>query len=406
MQNLKKDFPILKRKVNGKPIVYLDNASTTQKPTAMLKALQNFYFTSNANIHRGIHTLSEEATEQFEMTRKKVATLIGARNSEEIIFTKNCTEAINCVAFSWGKQNITVGDEIIVSALEHHANLVPWQELAKEKKAILKIIPLTTDLTLDLDAYQKLLSKKTKLVCVTSQSNVTGTITPTKQITALAHAAGAKVLVDGAQSVGHSPISVYNIDCDFFTFSAHKMMGPTGVGVLYIKKEIANSMPPFMFGGEMVETVDQDTAAYRSGPWKFEAGTPNIADIIAFGASIDYIQKIGLKNIEKHTRELLTYAKKVFSKYSQVKIYSPTKIQDCNAVLSFAIPGVHPHDIATIFNNNGIAIRSGLHCAEPLMKRLDVNGTARLSFYVYNTKKDIDVAEKALRQVLKIFKIQ
>lgn len=405
MQNIKKDFPIFKRKINGKPLVYLDNASTTQKPTAMLKALQNFYATSNANIHRGIHTLSEEATAQYEDTRKKVAKLISAASAEEIIFTKNCTEAINCVAVAWGKENIHAGDEIIISTLEHHANLVPWQELAKEKKAILKIIPLTKDLTLDLDAYQKLLSPKTKLVCVTAQSNVTGTVNPVKKITALAHAAGAKVLVDGAQSVGHYPISVRDIGCDFFAFSAHKMMGPTGVGVLHIKKEIMATMPPFMFGGEMVETVNQDTAAYRSGPWKFEAGTPNIADVIAFGASINYIQKLGLKNIEKHTRELLAYAKKVFIKYPQVTLYSPASPKDCNGVLSFSVTGVHPHDIATIFNDYGIAIRSGLHCAEPLMQRLGVNGTARLSFYVYNTKKDIDAAEKALQKVLKTFKV-
>ena len=406
MQNIKKDFPILKRKINGKPLIYLDNASTTQKPAAMLKALLDFYTTSNANIHRGIHTLSEEATAQYEDTRKKAAKLIGAASAEEIIFTKSCTEAINCTAFSWGKKNIQSGDEIIVSALEHHANLVPWQELAKEKKAVLKIIPLTKDFILDLDAYQKLLSPKTKLVCITAQSNVTGTINPVKTITTMAHAVGAKVLVDGAQSVGHYPISVRDIDCDFFTFSAHKMMGPTGVGVLYIKKEIMATMPPFMHGGEMVESVNQDTATYRSGPWKFEAGTPNIADVVAFGATINYINKLGLKNIEKHSRELLAYAKKVFGKYPQVQLFSPSKNQDCGGVLSFAINGVHPHDIATIFNDNGIAIRSGLHCAEPLMQRLGVNGTARLSLYIYNTKKDIDVAEKALQKVLKIFKSQ
>jgi cysteine desulfurase/selenocysteine lyase len=406
MLNIKKDFTIFKRKINGKPLVYLDNASTTQKPQAMLSALQNFYTTSNANIHRGIHTLSEEATAKFEETRKKVATFIGAKNIEEIIFTKNCTESINCVAFSWGKRNINAGDEIIVSALEHHANLVPWQELAKEKKAVLKIIPLTSDLTLDLNAYQKLLSRKTKLVSITSQSNVTGTINPVKKITAMAHAVGAKVLVDGAQSVGHYPISVKDINCDFFAFSAHKMMGPTGVGVLYIKKEIMENMPPFMHGGEMVETVNQDSALYRSGPWKFEAGTPNIADVAAFGATIDYINKIGLKNIAAHNQELLVYAKKVFSAYPQIKLFSPAKPQDSAGVLSFSITGVHPHDIATIFNNEGVAIRSGLHCAEPLMLRLGVNGTARMSFYVYNTKKDIDVAEKALQKVLKTFKIK
>ena len=405
MKNIKKDFPILKRKINGKPLIYLDNASTTQKPTVMLNALQNFYTTNNANIHRGIHTLSEEATAQYENTRKKVAKFMGAASEEEVVFTKNCTEAINCVKYTWATQNISEGDEIIVSALEHHANLVPWQELAKQKKALLKIIPLTKDFKLDLEAYRQLLSPKTKLVCITAQSNVTGTINPVKQITAAAHTAGAKVLVDGAQSVGHYPISVRDIGCDFFTFSAHKMMGPTGVGVLYIKKEIINTIPPFIYGGEMVESVQQDAATYRSGPWKFEAGTPNIADIIAFGTSVEYINKLGLKNIEKHTRELLIYAKKILGKYKQVTIYSPTNPKDCNGVLSFSITGVHPHDIATIFNNEGIAIRSGLHCAEPLMTQLGVNGTARMSFYVYNTKKDIDVAAKALRTVLKIFKV-
>ncbi|MBP6859551.1 MAG: SufS family cysteine desulfurase [Candidatus Magasanikbacteria bacterium] len=405
MKNFKKDFPILTRKINNKPLVYLDNASTTQKPRAMLAALQKFYTTSNANIHRGIHTLSEEATAQYENTRKKIASFIGASVAEEIIFTKNCTESINCIAFSWGEQNINAGDEIIISALEHHANLIPWQELTKKKKATLKVIPLTTDLTLDLDSYQKLLSHKTKLVCITSQSNVTGTINPIKKIADLAHAAGAKVLIDGAQSAGHSPINLRDINCDFFVFSAHKMMGPTGVGVLYIKKETMAGMPPFMYGGEMVESVNQETASYRSGPWKFEAGTPNIADVVAFGASIDYINSIGLKNIDSHSRTLLAYAKKVFGKYNKIKIFSPPHNSEAGPVLSFSINGVHPHDIATIFNNEGVAIRSGLHCAEPLMNQLGVNGTARMSFYIYNTKKDIDVAEKALKKVLKIFKI-
>lgn len=406
MKNIQKQFPILKRKINGKPLVYLDNASTSQKPAAVLNALQKYYSTSNANIHRGIHTLSEEATAQYEDVRKKVAKFIGAKSEEEIIFTKNCTEAINCVSISWAKTHITKGDEIIVSALEHHANLVPWQELAKEKSAVLKIIPITSDYLLDLNAYQKLLSKKTKLVCVTAQSNVTGTIVPVKKITAMARAVGAKVLVDGAQVVGHDKINVRDIDCDFFAFSAHKMLGPTGVGVLYIKQEIMNEMIPYMYGGDMVQSVQEQTATYRTGPWKFEAGTPNIADVIAFGAAIDYLQNIGLSAIAAHDRKLLAYAKKIFSRYPEVKLFSPSRIADANSVLSFTIDGVHPHDIATIFNEEGIAIRSGLHCAEPLIGRLGVNATARMSFYLYNTTKDIDVAERALKKVLKTFKIK
>lgn len=406
MKNIQKQFPILKRKINGKSLIYLDNASTTQKPVTVLAALQKFYTTSNANIHRGIHTLSEEATAQYENTRTKIAKFINAKTEEEIIFTKNGTESINCVCACWGRTHITKGDEIIVSALEHHANLVPWQELAKTKGAVLKVIPLTKDYLLDLSAYARLLSKKTKLVCLTAQSNVTGTIVPVKKMTAMAHAVGAKVLVDGAQSAGHSPTNIRDIDCDFFTFSAHKMLGPTGVGVLYVERELMDEMTPFMYGGEMALSVQEQSATYRAGPWKFEAGTPNIADVIAFGAAIDYLHKLGMKNIAAHDRELLTYAKKRFSRYRQVKLFSPSQIKDAGGVLSFTITGVHPHDIATIFNDEGVAIRSGLHCAEPLVRRLGLTATARMSFYIYNTKKDIDAAEQALKKVLKIFKIE
>jgi cysteine desulfurase/selenocysteine lyase len=405
MLAIKKDFPILQRKINGKKLVYLDSASTSQKPKALLSALQNFYTTSNANIHRGIHDLSVEATQQYEETRKKVAAFIGAASPEEIVFTKNCTEAINCIRFSWGEKNINHGDEIIVSGLEHHANFVPWQTLAAEKGAILKIIPVTSDFQLDLEAYKKMLSKKTKLVCITSQSNVTGTINPTQEMAQLAHAKGAFVMVDGAQSVGHRPINVRGIDCDFLAFSAHKMLGPTGVGIIYIKQEIMADMPPFMYGGEMVETVQDTHTTYRTGPWKFEAGTPNIADIIAFSASLDYLKKTGITRIAKHDKQLIVQAKKMLRKYPKVHIFSPTDNNLCGNVLSFTITGVHPHDIATIFNNEGIAIRSGLHCAEPLARRLGITGTARLSFYIYNDVTDIDRVEKALQKVIKIFKL-
>jgi len=405
MRAIQKDFPILNRKVNGKKIVYLDNASTSQKPKVFLHALQQFYTTHNANIHRGIHTLSTEATEQYEITRKKIASYIGAASSEEIIFTKNCTEAINCVRFSWGQQYINSGDEIIVSGLEHHANFVPWQTLAKEKGAVLKIIPVTANFQLDMDAYKKMLSKKTKLVCVTSQSNVTGTINPVQEMARMAHAVGAYIMVDGAQSVGHKPVNVKKIDCDFFAFSAHKMLGPTGVGVLHVKKTVMEQMPPFMYGGEMVESVQDTQSAYRTGPWKFEAGTPNIADIVAFGTTIDYLKQIGITQIAQHDKKILAYAKKILRKYPAVRIFSPTDSALSGNVLSFTVGTVHPHDIATIFNNEGIAIRSGLHCAEPLARRLGITGTARMSFYIYNNTTDIDKVEKALQKVIKIFKV-
>jgi len=403
--NFIKDFPILKRKINGHPLVYLDNASTSQKPLLVLQALQNFYLHSNANIHRGIHTLSQEATAQYENVRIKTADFIKAK-PEEIIFTKNATEALNCVAVSWGRKNIKKGDEIIVSALEHHANLVPWQELAKEKGAALRIIPLTDDYLLDLKAYEKLLSSKTKLVCVTSESNVTGTIVPVGKIVSLAHKFGAKAVVDAAQTVGHNPVNVKKIDCDFLAFSAHKMLGPTGVGVLYIKQSLIDDMVPHLYGGDMVETVGQEEATYHRGYMKFEAGTPNIADVVAFGAALDYLQSVGMKNILAHDRKLLAYAKKCFSKYKSVRIFSPQKIENCGGVMSFFVDGVHPHDIATIFDQEGVAIRSGLHCAQPLVQRLGVTTTARISFYFYNTQQDIDRAEKALKKVFTIFKIK
>ena len=403
--NILKQFPLLQRKVNGQPLVYLDNASTTQKPLVVLQALQKFYTTSNANVHRGIHALSQEATEQYENVRAKVAKFINAK-SEEIIFTKNATEALNCVAVSWGRKHIKKDDEIIVSALEHHANLVPWQELAKEKGAKLKVIPLTADYLLDLKVYKSLLSTKTKLVCVTAQSNVTGTLVPIKKIIALAHKFQAKVVVDAAQSAGHRPTNIKNIGCDFLAFSAHKMLGPTGVGVLYIKRTLMEEMVPYMYGGDMVETVGQEEATYHRGYMKFEAGTPNIADVIAFGSALDYLMDQDLEAVAVHDQELLAYAKKCFSKYPAVKIFSPTKIENCGGVLSFTVAGVHPHDIAAIFDQYGVAIRAGLHCAEPLVHRLGVSTTARLSFYLYNTKHDVDVAEKALKKVFEIFKIK
>lgn len=398
--NIKNEFPILSRTINGKPLVYLDNASTTQKPRSFLSALTTFYTTSNANIHRGIHTLSEEATEQYEATRKAIARFINAEVSEEIVFTKNCTESINLVARSWGMQHIVRGDHILVSALEHHANLVPWQELAREKHARLVVVPVTKDLEFDMVAFEKLLSKKTKLVCVTAQSNVLGTRPNLKEIVKKAHAVSARVLVDGAQSIGHQKTDVRSIGCDFFAFSAHKMLGPTGVGMLYADYDILETMQPFLYGGDMVISVEQEHATYREAPWRFEAGTPSIADVVAFRTSIEFLESIGMSEIESHDAELLAAARTGLGSIPGVRIFAPESGASC---LSFTVDGVHPHDVATVMNSEGVAIRSGLHCAEPLVRSLDVPALCRMSFYLYNTLEDIEIAQRALRKVFRIF---
>jgi cysteine desulfurase/selenocysteine lyase len=399
---IKPHFPILKRSIHGGPLAYLDNASTTQKPSVVIEALKNYYERSCANIHRGIHTLSEESTALYEATRQSIAEFIHAKN-EEIVFTKNCTESINLVAYSWGNMCISEGDELVVSALEHHANLIPWQELAKRKGAILKIIPLKENLSLDMDAYGAMVSEKTKIVCVTALSNVLGIAPPIGEIIRMAHACGAKVLVDGAQSIGHYSTHVEDLDCDFFAFSAHKMLGPTGVGVLYGKKELLESMHPFLYGGDMIKHVGQFESLYRESPWKFEAGTPNIADVIAFKYAIDFLTTIGMEKIKKHDEDLRMYACEKFLAYPRVHVYCPQNAS--GGIVSFTIAGVHPHDIASIFDSQGIAIRSGAHCAEPLMNYLGIPATARMSMYIYNTKADIDRAEDALKKTIEVFKI-
>ncbi|MEK7618909.1 MAG: SufS family cysteine desulfurase [Patescibacteria group bacterium] len=402
LSGIKNEFPIFSRLINGKPLTYLDSASTTQKPRCVLDALMSYYSTSNANIHRGIHALSEESTEQYEATRRRVAQFIRANSEREIVFTKNCTESINLVARTWGEENIKKGDDIIVSAYEHHANLVPWQELARRKHARLLIIPLLPNLAIDLGVYERLLTEKTRLVAITAQSNVLGIIPPLTQIIDAAHKVSARVLVDGAQSVGHSQTNVTTLDCDFFAFSAHKMAGPTGVGVLYTKQAILDGMPPFLYGGDMVTTVEEHTAQFREAPWRFEAGTPNIADVIAFHAAMDFLDKIGLETIEKNDQYLLKEVKKRFLSYPEVTLFSPDRVNS-NSCLSFTVTDVHPHDIATIFNSEGVAIRSGLHCAEPLVKSLGVPATARMSFYAYNDLADVDRAEAALVKVFRVF---
>lgn len=397
-------FPILKRSIVGKRLAYLDNASTTQKPTAVIERMKAYCEQSNANIHRGIHTLSEESTALYEEVRKNVASFIGASDPHEIVFTKNCTESINLVAWGWAENAVKEGDEIIVSAYEHHANLIPWQELAKRKGAKLSIIPLDENLNLDLDAYRSFLSERTRLVCVTAQSNVLGIIPSLVEIIDAAHQCGALVLIDGAQHSGHAPIDVTSLGCDFFVFSAHKMLGPTGVGVLWARYELLESMSPFLFGGDMITTVRQYDAEYREPPWKFEAGTPNIAGIIAFGAAIDFLRSIGMEKIQVHDQELYNYTVEQLSVIPHVTLFGKECVNR-NSIVSFTIDTVHPHDIASILNEEGVAIRSGAHCAEPLMQRLCVPATARVSTYLYNTKEEIDRVVEGVMRVKKMFHV-
>jgi len=403
-ENIKKDFSIFKQSINGHPLTYLDNAATTQKPKTVIKALTDYYENYNSNIHRGIHSLAEKATEAYENTRKTVKNFINANSEKEIIFTKNATESINLVAYTWGEQNVQKGDEIIISIMEHHSNFLRWKLLAEKKEAILHIIPFKNDYSFDLENFKNTISKKTKIVAITAMSNVLGSQTPIKEICKIAHKAGAKILIDGAQSVPHISTNVQDIDCDFLVFSAHKMLGPTGVGVLYGKEEILEEMHPFLYGGEMVQSVNVERTKYSDLPWKFEAGTPNIGGVIAFNEAIKYLEKIGMENIHKHDIELLKYAKEKFTPYKNMKKFIPKDKNISSGILSFSIKGTHPHDIATIFNEYGIAIRAGFHCAEPLIIALKARSLARISFYIYNNKKDIDKAEKAIIKILEIFK--
>jgi len=403
IKNLKKDFPIFRQQVRGRPLAYLDNASTTQKPRSVIDAETDYYLTMNANIHRGIHELSEKATEAFENTRERVARFIHARETSEIVFTRNATEAINLVAYTWGEKNIRQGDEITVSVLEHHSNLVPWQELCRRKGAVLRIIPLAKDGQLDLHQLDSFISKKCKIVAVTQMSNVLGTVVPLDPIIQQAHKVGAVVVVDGAQGVPHLGIDVKNLDCDFLAFSAHKMLGPTGVGVLYGKKELLTVMPPFLFGGDMVKEVETFSAKWNDLPWKFEAGTPNISGVVSFAKALEYLENIGFDAIAQHDHELVRHARQMLSTLPGIELYGPA---DSSGILSFNIPTVHPHDVASILNEEGIAIRAGHHCAQPLTESLGVNATARMSFYIYNEESEINRAYEALLKVYDIFKVK
>ncbi len=402
-QLIRKDFPILSRKIDGKPLVYLDSAATTQKPTSVIEALADFYRHTNANIHRGVYTLAEESTARYEDARARVANFVNAPDKDTIIFTRNTTESINLVAHSWARKHMKPGDEILLTALEHHANFVPWYMLAKERQMGLKIVPLLPDTTLDMAAFKKMLTPKVKLVAVTAMSNVLGTLTPVEEISALAHANNSVVLVDGAQSVPHMATDVQKLGCDFFAFSAHKMLGPTGVGVLWVRKNILDAMDPFMGGGEMISVVSAEKTTWAEVPLKFEAGTPNYADTAAFTASLDYLEKIGMNAIREHEKELVAYALEKLSALPELTIYGSKNPEQQGGAISFNHNVVHAHDVGTILGEQGVAIRVGHHCAQPLMKVLGTSSTARASFYIYSTKDDVDALVRALQRVDEVF---
>jgi len=400
VENIREMFPILSRKLNDKTLVYLDNAATSQKPQVVIDALSNYYSHYNANIHRGIHTLAEEATAAYESTRVTVKSFINAAFPEEIIFTRGATEGINLVAYTWGRKNVRAGDEIIISGMEHHSNIVPWQILCEERKSILKIIPVTDSGELDMEAYKNLLSSKTKLVSVVHVSNSLGTINPVKEIIDAAHRVGAIVMIDGAQSTVHLDIDVQELNCDFFAFSGHKVYGPTGVGVLYGKKDLLQSMPPFMGGGEMIKEVTFEKTTYADLPYKYEAGTPNIADTVALKSALDFINETGKDAIRKHENDLLRYATSQLEALPGLTIIGTA--EEKVSVVSFVIANIHPQDIGVLLDNQGIAVRTGHHCTQPLMARFGIPGTVRASFAMYNTKEEIDRLVNGLQKAIKM----
>ena len=403
VNHIRKDFPILSRTIYGKPLVYLDNAATSQKPKSVIQSLVDYYESYNSNIHRGVHTLSMEATDRHEEARSKCTRFIGAKEEKSLIMVRNTTEAINLVAQTWGKYNVSEGDEILTTHMEHHSNLVPWQKLAKQNGASLKFIELDEDGMLDLSNINKLITERTKLLALTHMSNVLGTINPVKELIEIAHKMGAKVLIDGAQSVPHMKVDVTDMGCDFFAFSGHKMLAPTGIGVLYVKPEILEHMEPFLFGGDMVSQVWDDTATWNDLPWKFEAGTPNIADLIGLGTAIDYLESLGMDEVREHEMALTGYALEQFDRLNDIKVFGPKDLSKRGGVISFHSDDVHPHDMGTMLDREGIAIRTGHHCAMPLTRKLSVVATARASFYIYNTEEEVDKLTSAIRATLDYF---
>lgn len=402
VEQIRSQFPVLHQQVNGKPLIYFDNAATNQKPVRVIDALTHYYKHDNANIHRGIHTLAERATKAYEATRLAMQAFINARHMEEIIFTRGVTESINLVAASYGRAFLQSGDEVIVSGLEHHSNIVPWQMICEERKAILKVIPVTEVGELDIDAYKKLLSGKTKLVAVNHASNSLGTINPVKEIISLAHQVGAVVMVDGAQASAHIHIDVQDLDCDFYCISSHKMYGPTGTGILYGKKELLEKMPPYMGGGEMIKEVTFSKTTYNDLPYKFEAGTPNIGDVIALQEAVHFINELGKNNIAAYEHELLVYAAEKLVSIKGVKLIGTAK--EKVSVQSFVIEGIHHFDIGQMLDARGIAVRTGHHCTQPLMDRFGIEGTVRASFSVYNMKTEIDQLAEGVERIIKFLK--
>ena len=406
-ESLRNDFPVLERKVrDGKKLVYLDNAATTQKPIQVIDAISDYYKNNNSNIHRAVHALAEESTEAFEQTRDKVAEFLNTKDSQEIIFVKGTTEAINLVANAWGRDNVKEGDIIVTTEYEHHSNIVPWQLLTQDKKAQLKYIDIDDNGELMIDQLDEYLSTgKVKLVAFSHVSNVLGTITPAKEIISKCKNAGVKTLIDGAQAVPHMKVDLTELDCDFYAFSAHKMLGPTGVGVLWAKKEILEKMIPYQGGGDMIREVHKYETTWNDLPYKFEAGTPNIADVIGFKTAIEYLQKIGMENIRNHELELTKYALEQMEKVPGITLYGTKEPKKRGGVVSFNFNDVHPHDVGTIVDKDGVAIRSGHHCAQVLMEKLNVAATNRASFYIYTTKEEIDALIAALQNVAKVFKL-
>jgi len=401
---IREDFPILSRQVHGKPLVYLDSTASSQKPIPVVEAMSHYYQTYHANIHRGVYQISEEATAAMDKARVKIARFINSRQSKQIVFTRNTTESINLVAYTWGSANIHSGDLIVLTEMEHHSNLVPWQLLAQRTGARLEFVPVDEQGLLRLDVYAQLLQQGPKLVAFTHMSNVLGTINPAKEMIAQAHAAGAVVLLDGAQSVPHFSVDVQDLDVDFMGFSGHKMLGPTGIGVLYGKRALLEAMPPFMGGGDMIRNVGRYESTWNDLPWKFEAGTPAIAEAIGFGAAIDYLNSIGMEHVLRHEQEITAYALEQLRTVPNLTIYGPSDLEQRGGVISFTLGDVHPHDLASILDQEvGVAIRAGHHCAQPLMERYNLAATARASFYIYNYKEEVDTLVAGLLKAQQIF---